>query len=222
MSEEKAVKKIKIEISSWWTGKILFSGEYTNQRECVEDAVNKNTDLHRARLDGARLDGARLDGARLDGASLDGARLDGASLDSAMLDGASLVGAMLDHASLNGASLVGASLVGASLVRASLVGASLVGASLDRASLDRARGLERFPIQIGGHKHWLITTQDGWLKIGCCVYTFDEWRRHGEKIGKAEGYTALDIEIYKLHIKHIEKISRLLWNQKRLEENANA
>jgi hypothetical protein len=201
MSEEKAVKKIKIEISSWWTGKILFSGEYTNQRECVEDAVRKETDLHRASLDGASLDRARLDGARLVGASLVGASLDGASLD--------------------GARLVGASLVGASLVGASLVGASLDGASLDGARLVGARGLERFPIQIGGHKHWLITTQDGRLQIGCHVHAFDEWRRHAEKIGKAEGYTALDVEMYKLHIEHIEKISRLLWNQEKAEKAAS-
>jgi Pentapeptide repeats (8 copies) len=157
VSDEATKKKVKFEISSWWTGKILFAGEYETQRRCLEDAVAKGTNLHRASLDGARLVGARLDGARLVGARLDGARLD----------------------------------------RASLVGAS---------------GLEKFPIQIGGHKHWLITTPGGDLQIGCHVYTFAEWKRHAEKIGKTEGYSALEVEIYKLHIEHIEKISRLLWN----------
>jgi hypothetical protein len=195
VSEEKSAKKVKFEISSWWTGKILFSGEYESQKQCLEDAVAKEIDLYRASLVGARLDGARLVGASLVGARLDGASLVGARLDGARLDGASLVGARLVGARLDGARLVGASLVGAS-------------------------GLEKFPIQIGGHKHWLITTPGGDLQIGCHVYGFAEWKRHAEKIGKSEGYSALDVEIYKLHIEHIEKISRLLWNQKKAKEKA--
>jgi len=141
----------------------------------------------------------------------------GARLDRASLDGASLVGASLDGASLDGARLDGARLDRASLDRASLVGASLVGASLDRASLDRARGLKYFPIQIGGHKHWLCTTQDGDLQIGCHIHSFEKWREIAEELGVSQEYSPIDIEIYKLHIEHIERISKLLW-----KENAGA
>ena len=108
----------------------------------------------------------------------------------------------------------GAYLRGAYLGGAYLEGANLGGANLGGANLEGAKGLERFPIQIGGHKHWLITTHDGRLQIGCHIKTFDEWREHAEAIGRKEGYSHLDIEIYKLHIEHIEKISRLLWNAK--------
>jgi len=82
------------------------------------------------------------------------------------------------------------------------------------AYLQGAAGTEKFPIQIGGHHHWLCTTHDGNLQIGCHVYTFEQWQEHAEAIGKKEGYSPLDIEIYKLHIEHIFKISKLLWNAK--------
>ena len=85
---------MKIEIKSWYDGKILFEGEFGSLKLSVEAAVKS-------------------------GASLDGANLDGASLDRA-----SLVGASLYRANLVGASLYRANLVGANLVRASLDGAT--------------------------------------------------------------------------------------------------
>lgn len=121
--------------------------------------------------------------------------------------------ANLGGANLEGANLGGANLGGAYLEGAYLGGANLEGAYLGGAYLGGATGLEKFPIQIGDHKHWLITTQDGKLQIGCHVYTFDQWEKNAEKIGKAEGYSELDIEIYKLHIAHIRRVSELLWSK---------
>jgi hypothetical protein len=193
ISGQEAVLKFKIK--SWIDGGVLFSAETETLKMAVELAINS---------------GASLDRASLDRASLDGASLDGASLDRASLVGASLVGASLDGASLDGASLDRASLVGASLVGASLVGASLVGASLVGAT-----GLEKFPIQIGGHKHWLCTTNDGKLKIGCEVHTFDEWIQIADELGGKNHYSPLDIEIYKLNIEHVARIAKLLWNAKK-------
>ena len=109
---------------------------------------------------------------------------------------------------------------GANLEGANLGGAYLRGANLRGANLEGAYGLEKFPIQIGGHKHWLITTQDGQLQIGCHTNTFDYWEENAEGIGKIEGYSALDIEIYKLHIAHVRKVSGLLWNAKVKEKTA--
>jgi hypothetical protein len=45
------------------------------------------------------------------------------------------------------------------------------------------------------------------------VHTFEEWLRQADEIGKANGYSEHDIEIYKLHIQHIQKISQLLWEK---------
>ena len=79
---------MKIEIKSWWDGKILFTHdcEKNTIQLTVEAAVKAKVTLDYASLVGARLDGARLDGARLDGARLDGARLDGARLVGARLE----------------------------------------------------------------------------------------------------------------------------------------
>src|SRR5712664_488608 len=109
----------------------------------------------------------------------------------------------------------------ADLCGANLCEADLRGANLRGADLREAKNLERFPISILGHKHGLFTTMDGHLAIGCHVHSFDEWTRHAEKIGSVEGYSSLDVEIYKLHIQHIQKVSQLLWNAKK-EEKAEA
>jgi hypothetical protein len=140
------------------------------------------------------------------GADLYGANLYGADLRGADLYGADLRGADLYGANLRGADLRGADLRGADLYGANLYGANLYGANL---------GDGKFPIQIQGHRHWLSTTLDGDLSIGCQTYSIEEWQKRAEEIGEDEGYSALDIEIYKLHIEHIAKVSRLLWAKKK-------
>jgi Pentapeptide repeats (8 copies) len=138
------------------------------------------------------------------------ANLYGANLYGANLSGANLYGANLSGANLSGANLSGADLSDANLSRADLSGANLYG-----ADLSGAKGVDKFPIQILGHKHTLATTAEGDLRIGCHVYSFEEWVRHADKIGKAESYSEIDVEIYKLHIEHIAKVSRLLWAKKK-------
>ena len=108
----------------------------------------------------------------------------------------------------------------ADLCEANLRGADLRGADLRGADLCEANGIEKFPIYILGHKHFLQTTSGGKLQIGCHIKTLAEWEEHAEEIGKAENYSALDIEIYRLHIAHIAKVSRLLWASKE-KEGAN-
>ena len=98
---------------------------------------------------------------------------------------------------------------GADLGGANLYGADLYGADLRVADLRDSK----FPIQILGHRHFLQTTADGKLQIGCHTHTLDRWIKNAEKIGEVEGYSSLDIEIYKLHIKHIAKVARLLWKR---------
>ena len=112
----------------------------------------------------------------------------------------------------------GADLSRANLSRANLSGADLSGANLSWANLSGADlsvadfGKSKFPIQILGHKHFMQTSADGKLQIGCHVHTVAQWEKNAEKIGNAENYSPLDIEIYKLHIEHIAKVSRMLWN----------
>ena len=69
--------KLKIEIESRWTGKILF--EYENENNTIIDtlieAVKQGADLRGANLQCAYLRGANLQGAYLQGANLQGANL---------------------------------------------------------------------------------------------------------------------------------------------------
>ena len=135
--------------------------------------------------------------------------LEKATTAKADLGGANLYGADLYGANLYGANLRGANLGGADLRGANLYGANLYGVDLRGADL----GDSKFPIQILGHRHFLQTTADGKLQIGCHTHTLDRWIKNAEKIGEVEGYSSLDIEIYKLHIKHIAKVARLLWKR---------
>ena len=174
---------MKLEIVSRWSGAVLFSIETVRLKLAVELGVKSGVDLR----------GADLRGANLCGADLRGADLRGADLCEADLRGANLCGADLCEADL----------CGADLREADLCGANLCGADL---------GDSKFPIQILGHKHFMQTTADGKLQIGCHIHTLEQWKKNAEKIGAAENYSHLDIEIYKLHIAHIVKVSQLLWN----------
>jgi uncharacterized protein YjbI with pentapeptide repeats len=182
----------------------LFSLECGSLKLALEAAVTSGADLRYANLGGADLRYANLGGADLRGADLGGAHLFGANLGGANLGGANL----------GGADLFGADLFGANLGGANLGGANLGGARLFGANLGGAKGLEKFPVQIAGHKHFVSTTQDGRLQIGCEVHTFEQWAEIARELGKANGYSDRDVEIYKLHIKHCAKVARLLWAEK--------
>jgi Pentapeptide repeats (8 copies) len=181
---------MKFEIKSRLDSSVLFSVETDTWKLAIEAAVKS---------------GADLSGADLSGADLSRADLSGADLSRANLSGADLSGANLSGANLSRANLSGADLSGADLSRA----------DLSRANLSGANGIDKFPIQVLGHKHALSTTADGKLRIGCHVHSFDDWFLHAEEIGAAEGYSAIDVEIYKLHIQHIAMVSRLLWAKKK-------
>ena len=198
---------MKFEIKSRVNSSVLFSVETDTLKLAIESAVVSCANLRGADLRDAYLVGADLRDAYLRGAYLVGADLRDAYLVGADLRDANLVGADLRDANLRGAYLVGANLRGADLRDAYLRG----------ANLEDAQGIDKFPLQIGGHKHWLITTPQGNLQIGCHSHTFDYWIEYAEDIGKSEGYSDLDVEIYKLHIEHIAKISRLLWAKKKEE-----
>ncbi len=206
---------MKIKILNRWSGSVLFSIETDTWKLAVEAAVKGGANLCGANLRGADLRGADLCEADLRGANLCGANLCEADLRGADLcEAANLCGANLREADLRGADLCGANLRGANLCGADLRGANLRGANLCGADLRGAEGFDKFPVQILGHRHFLQTTQDGNLRIGCEEHSFEEWREIAEKLGSKNDYSALDVEIYKLHIEHIERISKLLWNKK--------
>jgi hypothetical protein len=125
---------MKVEIKSFLTGAILFSGEAESFKACLITAIKQGADLLSAHLRGAHLRGADLQGANLEGADLRDADLQGADLQGANLEGANLQGANLEGANLRGANLGRANLEGANLRSADLQGANLQGADLRGAN----------------------------------------------------------------------------------------
>lgn len=59
---------------------------------------------------------------------------------------------------------------------------------------------ETSPFQIQGTKHFINECKKGYLQIGCRCYTFEEWERNFESIGKFESYSKKEIMEYKLYI----------------------
>ena len=99
--------KIKISITHWITGSVLFEYETENNtiKKTLEEAVSRGANLQGADLQGADLRGADLQGANLREADLQGANLREADLQGADLQGANLRGANLREADLRGANL---------------------------------------------------------------------------------------------------------------------
>jgi hypothetical protein len=154
--------------------RVLFECEADSLKIAIEMAVKQKINLSGANLYGAYLSGANLYGANLSGAYLSGANLDGANLYGAYLSGANLSGAYLSGAYLSGANLYGANLDRAYLYGAYLDGANLYGANLSGEKLDKC------PIQLLGLKWFVLITKKN-IKIGCELYTAEEWFKFPDK-----------------------------------------
>ena len=148
---------------------ILETSKKNGTRANLRNANLQGADLLGADLRGANLRGADLEGADLEGADLRGANLVGADLEGADLEGADLRGANLQGADLEGANLQGADLEGANLRNADLGGAYLRGATYGEGVL-----LTKVPLQISGLR-WPVLVLDEHVKIGCKLYTTEEW-----------------------------------------------
>ena len=94
---------MKFEITSRFTGAVLFSVEAGSLRAALGIAVGQRANLRDADLGGADLGGADLGDANLRGANLGGADLRDADLGGADLGGADLGGADLGGANLRDA-----------------------------------------------------------------------------------------------------------------------
>ena len=157
-----------MQIKHRWTNTVLFDGDFTTMKVCIEAARKKSADLRGADLRGAGLRGAYLHGAALGGADLRGADLRGVALGGADLRGAALRGAGLRGADLRGAYLHGAALHGAALRGAKIKGdVTLAGRPLRRALRD------------DGYEFYLWPTDAGvFVQAGCRWFTFDKAWAH--------------------------------------------
>ena len=101
----------------------------------------------------------------------------------------------------------GANLEGANLGGANLRGANLEGANLRGANLRGAKGITIPVITITGSRH-VVFYHNGQIKIGCNVFTVDEWldRQRADILGKEANYTDTELEEYRKYIKLIADI----------------
>ena len=114
----------------------------------------------------------------------------GLSVRWAVSSDANLRGADLRDANLGDAYLGGANLRGADLGDAYLVGANLVGANLRGANLGQDQRATITPALIE-NLHWPIMITDRHIKIGCEVYTTEEWAAFtGKEICALDGSSA--------------------------------
>jgi len=151
-----------------------------------------------ADLYGANLYGADLCRADLCRADLCRADLRGADLCGADLYGANLYGANLCRADLCRADLRGADLCGADLCGADLRGAYLRGANLDYT------GLPTFHF----NKDFAFAYSDR-IQIGCRNHSILNWLLQFKRIGRIEGYSVEEIEMYGSWIKSVAKLKKI-------------
>ena len=86
-------------------------------------------------------------------------------------------------------------------------GANLEGANLRGANLRGAKGITIPVITITGSRH-VVFYHNGQIKIGCNVFTVDEWldRQRADILGKEANYTDTELEEYRKYIKLIADI----------------
>jgi uncharacterized protein YjbI with pentapeptide repeats len=82
------------------TGNIIFSGQFSNFRACIEQAIIDEISLFQADLHGTNLLNAELDGGDFRQADFTGSNLSGANASECRMQGANLTGATLHGAVL--------------------------------------------------------------------------------------------------------------------------
>jgi hypothetical protein len=105
----------------------------------------------------------------------------------------------VSQAIVGNANLSRADLSGANLSRANLSRANLSGANLSGANCNTAIGGDFLVLR--GSRHSLIATTDA-ISIGCIRNTLDWWREHYAGVGRAEGYSAAEVDEYRQHIEY--------------------
>ena len=174
-----------IEIVHRYTRAVIYRSEADAIGAAAKEALASRADLR---------------GAVLTDAVLRGADLTDADLTYAVLRGAVLTYADLRGADLTGAVLRGADLMGADLTRAVLTGANLSDADLSNSNCGTALG---DILRITGTRHAIIAVDENNISIGCMRHDLAWWREHCQSAGRAEKYSDVQIEEYRLHIEYV-------------------
>ena len=195
-----------IEILNRYTKAVLYPSEAETLGAAVKEGMALRADLTGAVLTDAGLTravltGADLTDADLTDADLTGAVLTDADLTDAVLTDADLTRADLTRAVLTGAVLTDAVLTGAVLTDAEdLTRAVLTGAVLSNSNCGTAFGNL---LRITGSRHPIIAVDEDNISIGCMLHDLAWWREHYKASGRAQRYSDVQIEEYRLHIEYV-------------------
>jgi len=77
------------------------------------------------------------------------------------------------------------------------------------------------PLFIVGSRHTLTHTKPGHIAIGCNVHTIDVWQKRYKAIGKANGYTTLEVEEYGMYIELFAARDRAIFGETKTTELTN-
>ncbi len=177
------------------TDDVLFEGNYTEFKFCVEAAVRQQIALNFADLRGANLMNAELDEGCFKGARFDHANLTGANMSESNLEEASFYGAVLYNTCLCEANMKDAQFLGAGFGATDLSYADIRGACFDTSSaldlkfsevenMDQALYYDRTgvicemsrpPITIKGLEYPVVLF-DQHMKVGSAVLSYGMWR----------------------------------------------
>ena len=155
----------------------------------------QHSNLALTNLHSANLYSANLHSANLYSANLHSANLHSANLYSANLHSADLYSANLHSADLRWANLHSATLHSANLTLADLYSANLHSTNLSSADLRWARGVFTFL----GEKNLLIYYKHSnkyKIQVGCINETLEYMQKNFKAIGKGNGYTEDEIDLY--------------------------
>lgn len=112
-------------ISSYKTGKDLFSGHFTSIIKCLEAAVEKNTNLSYADLRQKNLINGNFDGANMPYTLFSGSNLTGANLSEA-----NLTGGIFDHTDLYNTCLCYSDLINCNFIDSNFGGTDIAGSDI--------------------------------------------------------------------------------------------
>ena len=160
---------MKVQIPHWFTGRILFEGEFSNRKTCLEQGVKEGISFQGSGLRSADLIDADLSGADLSDANLRGVILRGANLIDADFSGACLTNTNLSDADLTNADLRAADLTNAKLIDADLTNANLTNTNF-KGVKNKPEGLHTYM-----DDRYRLNAYNDVLFAGCTKKTFDEW-----------------------------------------------
>ena len=98
-----------------------------------------------------------------------------------------------------------ADLRGSDLSGSNLRGSNLSGSDLNNTKLNNTIFTRNDQVQFFSYNMFIANHYNGVITIGCLTHSVDHWIKNYKEIGKKNGFTDLEIEMYGLFILIVSK-----------------